>query len=74
MAEFSETIATINREITLIQEFRTRVIADVVTGQLDARAIAATLPDVIEAEATADLTDDDDLDDADALVSEDEAA
>lgn len=61
-------------EIALIQEFRTRLIADVVTGQHDVRAVAANLPDVAEADA-ADLTDDDDLDDdADDLIDEEEAA
>jgi type I restriction enzyme S subunit len=61
-------------EIALIQEFRTRLIADVVTGQLDVRAVAANLPDIAEADAT-DLTDDDDLDDdADDLIDEEEAA
>lgn len=34
------------REIELLREFRTRLIADVVTGQVDVRAIAADLPDV----------------------------
>ena len=48
-------------EIALIQEFRTRLIADVVKGQLDVRAIAARLPEVPDAEAAADLADDDDL-------------
>lgn len=67
-------IADVGNEITLIQEFRTRLIADVVTGQLDVRAVAANLPDVVETDA-ADLTDDDDLDDdADDLIDEEEAA
>ena len=35
-----------SREINLLQEFRTRLVADVVTGQVDVRAVAATLPDV----------------------------
>jgi len=34
------------REIVLLQEFRTRLIADVVTGQVDVRGIASTLPDI----------------------------
>lgn len=29
----------------LLQEFRTRLIADVVTGHVDVRAVAETLPD-----------------------------
>lgn len=36
------------REVGLLQEFRTRLVADVVTGQVDVRAIAATLPDAPE--------------------------
>lgn len=34
------------REIALIQEFRTRLVTEVVTGQVDVRAIAAMLPDL----------------------------
>lgn len=34
------------REITLLQEFRTRLMADVATGQVDVREIAASLPEV----------------------------
>lgn len=61
-------------EIALIQEFRTRIIADVVTGQLDVRAVAANLPDVTEVDAADDLTDEDELDDgADDLIDEQEA-
>jgi len=38
------------REIALIREYRTRLVADVVTGQLDVRAAAAKLPEEPEAE------------------------
>jgi type I restriction enzyme S subunit len=34
-----------NREITLLREYRTRLIADVVTGKLDVRDAAAGLPE-----------------------------
>lgn len=34
------------REIALLREFRTRLTADVVTGQVDVREVASTLPDV----------------------------
>lgn len=44
----SNAVRRINREITLLREFRTRLVADVVTGQVDVRAIAATLPDAPE--------------------------
>ena len=33
------------REIALLREYRTRLIADVVTGKLDVRAAAAALPE-----------------------------
>ena len=33
-------------EIDLLREFRTRLTSDVVTGQVDVRSIAASLPDV----------------------------
>jgi type I restriction enzyme S subunit len=33
-----------DREIRLLQEYRTRLVADVVTGKLDVRAIAGQLP------------------------------
>ena len=38
-------ISTTERKITLIREFRTRLIADVVTGKLDVRGTAADLPE-----------------------------
>ncbi|WP_307497060.1 restriction endonuclease subunit S [Arthrobacter woluwensis] len=44
----SETVSRINQELVLLQEFRTRLVADVVTGQVDVRAIAADLPDLPE--------------------------
>jgi type I restriction enzyme S subunit len=34
-----------DREIALIREYRTRLVADVVTGQLDVREAAAELPE-----------------------------
>lgn len=40
------------REIALMSEYRTRLVADVVTGQLDVRSVAAGLP-VVEPEAAA---------------------
>lgn len=39
------------REIELLQEFRARLVADVVTGQVDVRAVAAALPEVESADA-----------------------
>lgn len=38
-------ISRLEREIELLREYRTRLVADVVTGKLDVRAVVATLPD-----------------------------
>ena len=38
-------IARARRQIELLEEYRTRLIADVVTGKLDVRAAAAQLPE-----------------------------
>jgi type I restriction enzyme S subunit len=58
-----------NREIDLLNEYRTRLVADVVTGKLDVRDAAAALPEVdplaaddepaeaLDADAEADLED-----------------
>jgi type I restriction enzyme S subunit len=39
-------VQKIRREIDLLHEFRTRFVADVVTGQVDVRRIATALPEV----------------------------
>ena len=44
-ADISAAAANANREIALLQEFGTRLIADVVTGKLDIREVAASLPE-----------------------------
>ena len=56
------TIDRAHREIKLLHEYRTRLIADVVTGKLDVREAATKLPD--EAEDSDDLLETDTLDDA----------
>ena len=48
-------ISRLEREIELLREYRTRLVADVVTGTLDVREAAARLPD----EAAADIAEDD---------------
>ena len=47
-AETRKAIGAAEREIQLLREYRTRLIADVVTGKLDAREAAARLPDEAE--------------------------
>ncbi len=69
-------IARARRQIELVQEYRTRLIADVVTGKLDVREAAARLPDEDdEAEPIAESVLqihglDEDLCDADNLEEE----
>lgn len=45
-APLTTAIVRTEREIALMQEYRTRLVADVVTGKLDVRAAAAKLPEV----------------------------
>lgn len=52
------------REIRLLQEFRARLVADVVTGQADVRAISATLPDAPDVFDELDAILDDELEEA----------
>jgi len=56
------------REISLLREYRTRLIADVVTGKLDVRNAAARLPD--EAEEAEPLDEADALDEGDEEAAE----
>ena len=44
-APIYKAVAAAHRKIELLQEYRTRLIADAVTGKLDVRAAAAQLPD-----------------------------
>jgi type I restriction enzyme, S subunit len=64
------TISRLEREIELLREYRTRLVADVVTGKLDVREAAARLPD----EAAADIVEERDEpnldDDNDAQLAE----
>ncbi|MCL4203432.1 MAG: restriction endonuclease subunit S [Pirellulaceae bacterium] len=69
LGHFDETITRTEREIALVQEYRTRLTADVVTGKLDVREAAAKLPDTPE---TALPLETDGLDDLDLLDDTDE--
>lgn len=44
-SSLNHTISKLEREIELLREYRTRLVADVVTGKLDVRRAAKTLPD-----------------------------
>ncbi|MGH3118342.1 MAG: hypothetical protein ACRDQ2_14765, partial [Gaiellales bacterium] len=64
-AKLDRAIAAAQREINLLREYRTCLVADVVTGKLDVREAAAQLPDEAdEPEA---------LDEVDSLSDEEEA-
>jgi type I restriction enzyme S subunit len=47
-SDISSGAACARREIALLREYRTRLIADVVTGKLDVREAAARLPDDVD--------------------------
>jgi type I restriction enzyme, S subunit len=57
MKEVDRLVGAEERLIDLLQEYRTRLIADVVTGQIDVRDIAAQLPDEQEDVEPFDLED-----------------
>lgn len=63
-ARLDRAIESNENEIALLGEFRTRLVADVVTGQVDVRAIAATLPDAPETSDNQISEPDDDLEEA----------
>jgi type I restriction enzyme S subunit len=68
MAAVTDAIAKIEREITLLREYRTRLIADVVTGKLDVREAAAKLPD--EADKAESLDEVEALDEVEEALNE----
>jgi type I restriction enzyme S subunit len=70
LRDYDGLIAALRNSIDLVTEYRTRLVADVVTGKLDVREAAALLPD----EAAPDtVTDDTDLSD-ETEPSDEEAA
>lgn len=68
-AKLDAAIAAARREIELLREYGTRLIADVVTGKLDVREVAAQLPE----EPTEDETvEPEPMDEAEALAEDGE--
>ena len=55
--EVDAPIRTANHEVALLREYRTRLIADVVTGKLDVREAAARLPEDGEEPVSLDVTE-----------------
>jgi len=56
-------------EIRLMQEYRNRLIADIVTGKLDVREAAAALS---EGSSEGEIAEPDDIEDSDEIESENE--
>jgi type I restriction enzyme S subunit len=69
----SNAIFNAKKEITLLREYRTRLIADVVTGKLDVREAAANLPEVDEYDGF-DISDEPDrlVDSDDGMLGDDQ--
>jgi type I restriction enzyme, S subunit len=67
--DIDATIDRARREIELLQEYRTRLIADVVTGKLNVREAAADLPD--EPDESEPLDEADDLMDGEDALADD---
>ena len=67
----STAISRLEREISLLREYRTRLVADVVTGKLDVREAAARLPDETPLDS---VEDDADLSDETEAVDEEAVA
>ena len=57
VAPIAIAISRAQQEVSLLREYRTRLIADVVTGKLDVRAAAANLPDEADEPEAPDDTD-----------------
>ena len=53
-ADTNAAISRTRRQVELLQEYRTRLISDVVTGKLDVREVAALLPDEADDEEPMD--------------------
>ena len=68
MAELDAVMARTGNEIALLREYRTRLIADVVTGKLDVHEAAARLPE----QAEEDYTPEEGENDADEVDTVDE--
>ena len=48
MTKTDDGISRLRRQIELLHQYRTRLIADVVTGKLDVREAAAALPEKLD--------------------------
>jgi type I restriction enzyme S subunit len=63
-----------HQEVALLREFRSRLVADVVTGKLDVCAAASALPEITESEPVDEPTGGEDLEEAIDDVENEEVA
>jgi type I restriction enzyme S subunit len=67
-------IGYVGQEQALVQEFRARLVADVVSGKLDVRAAAASLPETTDVEISDETIEPDEFAETDDLENEEAAA
>ena len=67
--DINTAVSRADREIEFLREYRTRLIADVVTGKLDVREAAANLPE--ESDESEPLDETDDLPNGDEVMADD---
>lgn len=77
LARCNAALTTMNREINLIREYRSQLISDVVTGQLDVREVSASLPNIASKDFESNIDellyepdDGEELDNVDFALSE----
>ena len=75
LGKISQEISLLKENIKLLNEYRTRLIADVVTGKVDVRQVAASLPEIeTEAEPSEAWEEETELDEDEELLEEGEDA
>ncbi|WP_084062714.1 restriction endonuclease subunit S [Arenimonas malthae] len=75
VAPILKTRAILNGEMTLLREYWIRLVADVVTGKLDVREAAATLPELADpADSEIDIDEENEVESMEEGAAEDQAA
>jgi len=66
----NDAIKCAENDISLLSEYHSRLIADVVTGKIDVSEIATNLPDEMEEDELVPINDDDETEEQDLLADE----
>lgn len=69
-ADLNTGITRVEREVVLLREYRTRLVADVVTGKLDVREAAVQLPEGAAPDLAEERNELDFVDDEDSIAAE----